>query len=200
MPIFIIFIADGVKKIRDVTKDRSVFISALFTGILFVYPLSQAVNHIKRPLSLEEARPVLSYIKNKWQDGDIVYVGYYSQHAFNYYAKYRLGFNENEYLTGIAPRLYYNSWNKDQLPEIYRVKGAFVQSDNDILNTFVEDLSRVSGRKRVWVLFIGASTRKNGMRDENFYLFILDNIGKRIDSFRYAGKSSVYLYDLSGDK
>lgn len=54
---------------------------------------------------------------------------------------------------------------------------------------YIEDLQQLRGKKRVWLFFSHAYS------EEAFFLYYLDSIGKRLDSFKDV-RASVYLYDL----
>jgi len=58
-------------------------------------------------------------------------------------------------------------------------------------------MDNLRGNKRAWVLFMG-SIPKDGINEEKFFVYHLENMGKRIDYFGIPWISSVYLYDLSG--
>ncbi|HDH05592.1 MAG TPA: hypothetical protein ENH01_07760 [Nitrospirae bacterium] len=194
-PMFLLIISEGAEYIRDKISKSSVIFGAIFMGLLFIYPVSWAAYHLKKPLIRSEIRPALSYIKNNWQEGDIIYVHSFAQYELEYYLKYHpepFDFNENEYVTGIAPRGWYNVWRKNRLPERYKNLGTTAQSRDDLLKEYTDDLDRLRGRKRVWVLFTGDTTM------ESFFLSRLDSIGARLDSFGHSGLGVVYLYDLSG--
>ncbi len=57
-------------------------------------------------------------------------------------------------------------------------------------NNYIRDLQQLRGKKRVWLFF------SHAYAEEAFFLFYLDTIGKRLDSFKDV-RASVYLYDLS---
>lgn len=89
-------------------------------------------------------------------------------------------------------------WRKQEGSKYYDLEKVTTQSNSDVLKAYVQDLNKLKGHKRVWVLFTEVVPR-NGMTEESFFLFQLDLIGKKIDSFGQPGVSMVYLYDLSGE-
>jgi hypothetical protein len=191
-PIFLIIISEGAEYIRSRINEKSVIIGAVFMGLLFIYPLSWAAYHVKKPLIRSEIRPVLNYIKNNWQDNDLIYVHFFTQYEMEYYLKYHpkpIQFDDSDYITGIGPRGWYNIWRKNRIPERY--KEVIDQSKDDLIKEYMHDLDQMKGRKRVWILFGGDITM------ENVFLSHLDSIGKRHDSFGKAGLGMTYLYDLS---
>lgn len=199
VPFILFFIAEGAEYIREKISVKSIVSGVIFVGLLFSHPMLWAVYHAKAPSSAEEIRPVMSYIKNHWQNGDVLYVHYYAQYAFEYYSKYHprpYNFNEKDYVVGIAPRGWYRTWRKQQVSKYYNPDQAIKQSSTDILNEYIKDVDKLRGRKRVWILFTSIIV-KDGMQEENFFLFHLETIGKRLDSFGRTGIAAVYLYDLS---
>ncbi len=201
IPFIVLFIAEGVEYVMEKISVNSAIPGIVLVGVLFVYPLSWAVYHAKSPSSAEEIRPVLSYIKNHWRDGDVIYVHYYAQYAFEYYSKHHpmpYNFNEKNYVIGIAPRGWYRTWRKQQVSKYYDAEAPVKQSSIDIFKIYTKDLDRLKGNKRVWILFTG-TIPKDGITEEKFFLFHLETIGKRLDSFGRAGIAAVYLYDLSGE-
>ncbi len=202
VPLLILFMAEGINQLWRRTKNGSAIIGAIVAGTLFIYPLLWAAYHGIKPTSRENIKPVLTYINNNWRDGDVLYVHYYSQFAFEYYNKYnpdQYNFNENDYVIGIAPRQWYTRWKRYDMSKYYGVERNIIQSRTDVLKEYVKDLNRLIGHKRVWILFTGALL-VDGMEEEKFFLYHLETIGKNIDSFGHVGNASVYLYDLSQDK
>jgi hypothetical protein len=118
----------------------------------------------------ENIRPVMRYIKEHKQDGDILYLYYSSRLAFKYYAE-RYGFNNNKYIVGIKSR---GNWKN-----------------------YENDLNKLRGNIRVWLLFSHVWKGK-GVDEEKFFLYHLDSIGKRLDHFKSDG-AAVYLYELSSN-
>lgn len=201
VPLLILFMAEGVYQLWKRTRNGSVIIGAIIAGTLFVYPLMWAAYHGIKPTSRENIKPVLTYIKDNWQNGDILYVHYYSQFAFEYYTKYHpepYNFKDNDYAIGIAPRRWYTRWKRYDMSKYYDIERNVIQSRTDSLREYAKDLDRLIGHKRVWILFTG-DLLVDGVTEENFFLYHLETIGERIDSFGRVGNASVYLYDLSRD-
>ena len=113
--------------------------------------------------TVEEIKPVLNYIRAQKQPTDITYLYYSSQYAFKYYSE-QYGFTENDYIVGISSR---NNWMN-----------------------YIEDLNKLRGKKRVWILF--SHDRKS---EKILFLHYLNSIGKRLD-FCDSNGASAYLYDL----
>jgi len=199
VPFILFFIAEGTEYIREKISVNSAVPGLIFTGLLFFHPLLWAAYHVKAPSSHEEIRPVMGYIKNNWQKGDIIYVHYYAQYAFEYYSRYHprpYRFNEDEYIIGTAPRGWYRTWRKQQVSKYYDPTAPIKQSSVEVFKIYTKDLDRLKGNRRVWILFTGTIPR-DGITEEKFFIYHLETIGKRLDFFGRPGISSVYLYDLS---
>ena len=189
-PVFLIIISEGAEYIRSRINEKSVIIGAVFMGLLFIYPVSWAAYHVKKPLIRSEIRLVLNYIKDNWQDNDLIYVHFFAQYEMEYYLKYHpkpIKFDDSDYITGKGPRGWYNIWRKNRVPERY--KEVTDQSRDDLIKEYMHDLDQMKGRQRVWILFGGDITM------QNVFLSHLDSIGKRHDSFGKAGLGMTYLYD-----
>jgi 4-amino-4-deoxy-L-arabinose transferase-like glycosyltransferase len=177
VPSVLLFIAEGTEYIRYKIKHNSAIVGIILIGILFFHPIlftsySSIIMQIpfKQWTNTENIRPVMRYIKEHKQDGDILYLYYSSRYGFKYYAE-RYGFNNNKYIVGIKSR---GNWEN-----------------------YANDLNKLRGNIRVWLLFSHVWKGK-GVDEEKFFLYHLDSIGKRLDHFISDG-AAVYLYDLSSN-
>lgn len=173
VPSLLVLIAEGVEYIWCKTKSASPLIVSILVGLLFSHPVLYAICRTMEPsykaiAPFEDIKAVMCYLKEHKKDDDIIYLYYGSKHPFAYYAK-RYGFNEDECVIGI--------YSKD---------------DWEI---FIQDLNKLCGKKRVWVLFSHVWT-SNGVDEEKLFVYHLDHIGKRLDYFKAKG-ASIYLYELS---
>jgi hypothetical protein len=171
-PFALLFIAEGTEQIRNKVSYNStiirIIIGVVFIVLLFLYPLFSADYHPIIPRKNEEIRPIISYIREHWQDGDLLYLYYSSGAAFEYYSK-KYGFKKSDYIIGISSR---RDWTN-----------------------YIKDLDKLRGNKRVWIVFSHVCYW-HGVDEERLFLHHLDSIGTRLDSFRATG-AAVYLYDLS---
>jgi len=200
VPSIFILISSGIENIMDVTRKTSRILWVCILVLLFIHPLTYAAYHTVAPTSISEIKPVLKHIKEKWQPGDVVYVHWYAQYSFEYYSKYYdkpYHFDEADYIIGIAPRGWYNRWKKQDVSRYYDPDKVITQTDTDVFNEYVRDIQKLKGHKRVWLLFTEAIPR-DGIREEKFFTYQLDLMGKRLDSFGNSG-AICYLYDLAKD-
>ena len=143
-------------------------------------------------------KPALQYIKDNWQKGDILYVHFYAQYAFDYYSMYHpqpFTFDDDEYIIGIAPRGWYRIWKRNLVSKYYDTGKTVKQSSTDILKRYKKDIDQLKGHKRAWLLFVRGISSTAGIKDSAFSLYYLDTKGKRLASFKNS--VSAYLYDLS---
>jgi len=172
VPSAIMLIAAGLGSIHKKTCSTIPLLSALLIGFLFLHPLADATRDFAKPRRVEEIRPVIEYVQEHAAEGDTLYCYYASRHALEYYS-----------LRGL-------------IRPMSKVIGE-VPWDNG-KSYYREDLDRLRGRNRVWVLFSHIWTGA-GEDEDLLFLDYLDTMGKRLDSSRASG-ASVYLYDLSTPK
>jgi len=168
VPVVLLLIAEGAEQIRDATSHNSAIIGLTLIGLLVFHPLSTATSHLIKPRTAEEIKPVMGYVRDHRQDGDLLYLYYTSWPAFEYYSE-KYGFKKSDYIIGVSSR---DNWSN-----------------------YAEDLDKLRGNRRVWILFSHVCTWE-GVDEEKLFLYHLDKIGTRLDAFEGTG-AAVYLYDLS---
>lgn len=178
VPILLLFIAKGIEYINETTRKAPVVLIG-FVGFLLFHPVLFAGYHLFKPLAYEEIKPVLTYIKQHWQEGDIIYLHYRAHPAFAYYAE-KYGFRDGDYIVSIYAGERNNIW-------------AF---SVDFLRIYTKDLDKLRGKERVWILFSGTPLLHKGIDERIFFRYYLNTIGRQIDAFE-STKAAVYLYDLS---
>jgi hypothetical protein len=172
VPAMMVFIGGGVDRIMTEARPAGRIVGMSLCVLLFLFPVYTAMAISMNPgrMDREEARPVMAYLTQHYREGDKVYLYYSSEGAFEYYGK-RVGLEGVPYQQGVAGK---RNWNN-----------------------YVIDLKKLQGNDRVWILF--SHVHKNyGIDEEKFFLYVLDGMGKQIDSFQRTG-ASLYLYDLRSD-
>jgi len=176
-PFLAILIAEGILQVFEMGRAKRLSAGVLFVVLLFLQPLAVAAVNARYPEEArsqlrhsEEIRPVLGYIQDHWQGGDLIYVFSSSEYAFKYYSLLlRADFREV-------------------------IIGASLRKDFE--NTYRKELDRLRGRGRVWVLFSHVSSdRGKSVRIESMVRY-LETIGKRRDQVRHSG-AFAYLFDLT---
>lgn len=166
-PFMILVIAQGINDIRNKIRHQSNFLGIALVVILLIHPVLLAGYHLIKPRAPEELRTVLEYVDENWQNGDVIYVYYASLNAFRYYHD-RYGFPV-EYVEGIESR---SDWTN-----------------------YYQDLQRLRGNKRVWLVFSHIATHY-GVDEERLFVSYLDLLGTQLDAFKASG-SAGYLYDMT---
>jgi len=167
VPSLILLIAAGLERIHTQTSETLPYFSYLLIGFLFLNPLLDAASGLIKPRTKEEIKPVIRYVENHRQDGDVLYLYYAALRPFQYYNARNLIAPMDE-ITGVASRQNWASYRKD--------------------------LDQLRAKKRVWILF-SHIYRGERVDEERLFLDYLDTMGTRLDSSRAPG-ASVYLYDL----
>ena len=169
VPAILILIVAGIEQIRSSTKAYSMTIVIILVSLVFLHPLISISQYLVGDSRLkQEIKPVISYVNTHQQDEDILYLYYGAQDAFRYYQE-KYGYHDNDYIVGVNSR---DNWNN-----------------------YTDDLDKLRGHRRVWILFSHIFKSKD-VDEEKFFLYYLDRIGTKLDTFKAQG-ASVYLYDLS---
>ena len=168
VPAVILLFAAGLESINDSTRKTLPLLSVLFLGFLLLYPCLRGVWHFVRPKGVEEIRPPLAYVEKHRSKGDILYCYYGAAPALEYYTR------------------------RGVIGPVDEVIGV---DSHQHWAIYQEDLDKLRGQKRVWILF-SHIWRTGGVDEEVLFLNYLDRIGNRLDSMQATG-ASTYLYDLS---
>lgn len=167
-PMFFLVMAQGAAWVWERCTGESRIVALGFLGFLLVPALVWGAVGV--PALRTEVKPLLSYLEEQAQPGDLLYVHYDVRHAFEHYAPdYRL--TGVRYLPGVCSR--------------------------GDARGYVDALSGLRGAPRVWVLF--ANGQGAGLFDEKAIMVdYLEHVGDRLDDQVTVG-ASLYLYDLRQD-
>jgi hypothetical protein len=166
VPPVLLLMAEGVEVLRSSTRVSLPAVGAVLVTLLFLDPGIYILHHLAKPhteivqpgvMLPEEIRPVVAYVRNHEKPGDLVYVFYGAEPAFDYYA-------ERE------------TFPMDNV-EIGTASGSDSQS-------YESDLDRLRGR-RVWVVL--SHIRGAGAQESKYVEFYLGTIGPKLDSLSVAG-------------
>jgi hypothetical protein len=166
VPAVLLLMAEGTELLRSSTSSRLPSAGVVLLALLFLDPGLYLLHHFAKPhteveqpgvMRPEEIRPVLAYIRNHENPGDLVYVFYGSEPAFEYYAE-RYNFPRNNVEIGSA-------------------------SGNDP-HRYEADLDALRGH-RSWVVL--SHTHGAGAEESRDVLFYLDSLGPRVECFARAG-------------
>jgi hypothetical protein len=125
------------------------------------------IQEFTHEIKVEELHQVLTYLHKNYEAGDTIYLYYAAESPFSFYAP-KFGLDKVPVIIGISSR-------------------------EDVMK-YQEDLQKLKGKPRVWVVF--SHIYKRGVFGEDRYITAyLDAIGKRLDYYPQVG-ASLYLYDL----
>lgn len=176
LPSFLLLMGEGLWRLYNVlskyNNSAAWGVYGVTTLILLWVPIQSANTNFLKPQMGEDIKPVLAYVRDHLQVGDIVYVHNGSVTPFLYYEPlYRLEMAE----TFVAKK----SWN---------------------IKRFTVDVEDFKGGERIWFVFSHVvSCDCEGITREDrvqAYVNILDQYGIQLDHF-VAANASVYLYDLN---
>ena len=173
LPFLFLFMAKGLEQIYFVVARWNRTASLVICGVAVLVTLwpsaSTSFRFFLSPYMREHIRPALAYMSQNTQFGDVIYVYYESQLAFEYYAP-SLNFKDDKIIYGAA---------------------GSADSPVDIGN-----INQLRGNRRVWLVFSSYCSQCETARAPGQYLQRLNKIGKEIDYSRFPG-ASLFLYDFS---
>lgn len=166
VPPVLLLMAEGAEALRSSANSSLPAIGVLLITLLLLDPGTYVLNHFAKPHTAiaqpgvmfpEEIKPVVAYVRNHERPGDLVYIFYGAEPAFDYYAE-RQGFPQDNVEIGTAA-------GSD--PRVYE-----------------SDLDRLRGR-RVWVIL--SHIRGVGAQESKYIEFYLGSLGPRLDSLSATG-------------
>jgi 4-amino-4-deoxy-L-arabinose transferase-like glycosyltransferase len=169
VPILTLLVGAGADALRRQTE-RMPLVGVLLLLLLVFDPLASESKKLLSPPPAEDPRPILAHLRDESRPDDALYVYYDAQFAWRYYAP--------EY--GLDPE-----------------RATIGTSAESVWLEDLGDVERLRGKPRVWVLFTHVHLRESARTEEDFFLFQLDRVGRRLDE-RHAHGASLYLYDLHG--
>lgn len=174
VPSLVVLVGAGGEMIWESVVPGRRFIAGLILLSILLPTAVRDLYYIIVPQKREEIRPVLSYIRDHKQPGDALYVFYISEVPFRYYED-RFGLSGDRFGLAAMPTIFGEPGESD--PSVYR-----------------SDLSRLRGRRRVWVL-ITHPRALGGIDEEQLFSQILSQWGKPMDHIE-AFNASATLYDM----
>ncbi|MBN1572630.1 MAG: glycosyltransferase family 39 protein [Deltaproteobacteria bacterium] len=175
-PAIVIFLSVGLweifelKRGKPITTVVSTIIGVFLIGLLFFSSFFVGEDYFFKPITREEIKPVLVYIKEHQREGDIVYVYYGAFDQFLYYAK-RYDFDIN--------RCYTDAKIRENPPR------------------YSFNLNTILGHERVWILFSHVFDKKKLEEVESIKSVLIEGYGGRVLDFHEEVGSFVYLFEFS---
>jgi hypothetical protein len=170
VPSLIFILGEGMNSAGALKQKMAKGIA--FTAIFMVIaiPTTEAILHLGSFRQIEEARPLIEILKQSAKEKDSIYIYYAAKGAFDYYAR-NSNFSKAEVVYGISSR---------EKPKLYN-----------------EDIGKLKGNARVWVLF-SHIYNWNDIDEEEYFLEELNNLGIKLQSHKHTG-ASLYLYNLENE-
>jgi hypothetical protein len=178
VPSIVVLIGAGSAMIWESIKPGAKFVAVLILLSIYAPTAARDLFYVVVPQKREEIRPVLAYIRDHKQPGDLLYVFYISDVPFRYYRD-RFGLTTDR--SGLSDMTTLVGKPGAADPAQYRA-----------------DLSQLRGRGRVWVL-ITHPRALGGPDEEQIFPQILKRWGREIDHVQ-AFNASATLYDLDRAK
>lgn len=166
IPSLAFVMAEGVFALSRMVRGSAGRLVFAGMALLVLLP-SLAYAAFSVPHARAEVKPLLQYVNEHRQPGDVMYVYYGGGAVFRYYGP-RYGWSPANSVIGRCGRL-----------------GA---------NGFMNEVAGLQGRPRVWLLFAGG-TAVDRFDERALILAFAEHLGHRLDD-RVAVGASVYLYDL----
>lgn len=169
LPNGFILIGKAVEELQKRLPTRrlasSIGILAL-SAILLYSPFVTSTQYLIAPKYFEHIRPYMDYLSTSWKPGDALFVSYWAEPAFQFYAPfYKL---EN---------VQYETSEYTDYPDLQKLEARF---------------DPLIGHKRVWVLFSHVYEQA-GFNERDALIAYLNQIGTETREF-HGFNTSVYLY------
>jgi hypothetical protein len=177
-PIFLLFgaaldaihalLQSIVSKLGKEPLNPLAFALTLALGMFLLgYPLTEGIEKFRKPLMREHIRPAMSYLKDNYRAGDTLYLYYFAEPAYLFYApKYEL----------------------EALPYVVGEKNQTAPE------RYLREIDEFALQGRTWFLF--SHVYEDASINEEYYIRdYLKQVAEEKRLFRYPGSSvSLYLY------
>jgi hypothetical protein len=186
VPFFLLLVGAGLDVLLRAPSRAAPF-GALAVLLILSYPIARATSNLVNPPEHEELKTVLGEVQARWEPGDALYVWYQSQYPFRYYAEC----SDCDVLEERGPAEVVA--RRGDLVDDYALASdpprLFVGGRDYALQDYANDLARLQGAGRTWLLF-------SSTWNDDFVRYTLDCVGMRLEEFR-AFRAVAYLYDFT---
>jgi hypothetical protein len=164
-------VIEWVQRLLASNKVASLVVTLALSGFLIYGPLVNSYQTFITPKYFEHIRPYMDYLSASWKPGDELFVTYWAEPAFRYYAPF---------------------YHLENVPYI-----ASQYADYPNQQKLKERITPLLGKKRVWFLFSHVYELGN-FNEKNYLINYLDTVGTQTRQMRIPDTSVyLYLYDLS---
>jgi hypothetical protein len=195
VPSIILLLAEGAGAIvRWVPRWKGTIAIALSAGVVGG-PAFDAAKHVVHPRHREELRPVLAFVRDHWQPGDVLYLHNYAQYAFLYYDRcgclsLRRSRRPLWPVEAVSGRQEFARAVVSETPAL--IVGKYHARD---WAAYVADVRKLRGHGRVWFVYSHFATPAEGAFIRRGLLGTFDQMGVRLTGIDRTG-AHAYLYDL----
>jgi 4-amino-4-deoxy-L-arabinose transferase-like glycosyltransferase len=197
MPALYLIIAEGIVQlqVRLLPYPKTSIVTIAIQMILFVsiidFPLYN--RNVHKEVPVQEIKPALEHVQENKQANDVIYLYYWAEPAFRYYAKYYdFNYEDCHIITPLPTNKYTKevdySRNKRNLKPVRVNETQCILGISEYFGGSKRELDKLRGR--VWFIF----SHVGGHRRELFVKH-LDKRGTRLDEKIQPGVF-VYLYKL----
>lgn len=157
---------EALQKMLTPRKLTSIVGILALSAVLLYSPFVTSTQYLIAPKYFEHIRPYMDYLAASWKPGDTLFVSYWTEPAFQFYAPfYKL------------EDVHYETSQFTDYPDLQKLEARF---------------DPLIGNKRVWVLFSHVY-EQTGFNERDALLAYLNQIGTETREF-HGFNTSVYLY------
>ncbi|MCB1175076.1 MAG: glycosyltransferase family 39 protein [Leptospiraceae bacterium] len=174
---------------------QAVLPKIILISFFVFFPVSRAIWHWFHPRVMQEIKPVLAYVDQRRQRNDIVYLYYWAEPAFRYYAPaYGFHFADCRSINPVPANAYIKE--VDYYRQKRPMQPAAVETTRCILGiaeTWQQarpDLELLQGHGRIWFVFAHINEP-----EQQLFLHDLNARGTQLDHYEQPG-AAAYLYHL----
>jgi hypothetical protein len=170
-PLLAALIASGIAATAVMHRRASV-LAAVVLGILLMHSTYIDVKYLIDPRAFlfHDGKPVLSYIRENWREGDVLFVHWDTEKVHRYYVVKRDYFGMSRY------------------PVFHDAYPGPTVSRREKLADYAKQIQAIGDRRRIWFLF-----GKEGRADADIMLELLESRGKCLAKYQGPGASAYYF-------
>lgn len=197
IPIVVLFLAEGVAALALLFRGRArAVVSVALALLVSAVPVASAAEHLLRPRTHEELRPVLGFVAQHWRRGDTLYLQWGSQYAFRYYAECNCFDSPGQLSLAERWRFEPRSSNSDHGPALAsRSAELVVGSYPPDAAPYLAQLRPLERQGRLWIIFSHAADQDEMTFLKTSLPEALAEKGRLLLRFESSG-AGAYLFDF----
>jgi hypothetical protein len=194
LPIGVLLVAAGVVALSRATRgELRLIVAGALGALLLLSPAKMTLEAVANPPDQEPAESLIASVAKQWRPGDVLYLYSTSQYAFRYYLRCA---DCNGREQSVEQRLWPFRPTKggaETSPAIVSKGPSLVVGavgPNGRVPSYVNDLRRLQGHRRVWVLILHVFPATSAQLTQPLAAF-----GEQLAAVQ-RGLSFLFLYDL----